>query len=104
MKKLFIFIGLVSILVAPTFARAATGRPGGDIPSYENVPNNAQYCKDNLSMCQDTAKTHAKKHSNTGTIIVASVAVGAVFAGAMWYFFKKRPSENNPGQVKLMSF
>ena len=32
------------------------------------------------------------------------VAAGAVFAGAMYYFFKKQPSENNPGQVKLAEF
>ena len=44
------------------------------------------------------------RYKNTGEIVVISVAVGAVFVGAMYYIFKKKPSENNPGQVKLMEF
>ncbi len=50
-----------------------------------------------------SGKKHAKNSNHTKVVLI-SVGVGAVFLGAMWYFFKKRPSENNPGQVTLMTF
>ncbi len=49
------------------------------------------------------AKAHSNKDHNTELLLI-SVGVGVVFVGAMWYFFHKSPSENNPGQVKLMEF
>ncbi len=105
MKKLFAPILFAVVLFAPTQSHAAGTRPGGDIPHYENLPNNTEMCTAHPELCTDAAKTHAKKHkNNTGPIVLVSVAAGAVFAGAMYYFFKKQPSENNPGQVKLAEF
>lgn len=48
-------------------------------------------------------KAHDKKNDHTELLLI-SVGVGVVFVGAMWYFFHKSPSENNPGQVKLAEF
>ena len=84
------------------------GRVGND-PSTNGNPTNPgaydyEYCKTHQDECRGGTKKHAKKHSDTTKIVVISVAAGAVFAGAMWYIFKKAPSENNPGQVKLASF
>ena len=103
MKKIFAALCILSVLVMPTFADTTT-RP--DKPNQWGGNNNVEYCKTYPEKCPDagTSNRKAKKHSNTGTIIVVSVAATAVFAGAMWYFFKKAPSENNPGQVKLATF
>ncbi|MCM1294269.1 MAG: hypothetical protein NC311_01770 [Muribaculaceae bacterium] len=103
MKKIIAALCVSSILVTSTFA--ATGRPDGGAEQWIG-PNNADYCLNNPSACPEanTSERSAKKHSNTGTIVMISVASAAVFAGAMWYIFKKMPSENNPGQVKLAEF
>ncbi len=51
----------------------------------------------------NTGKRHAKKKDHTKVVLI-SAGVGLVFLGAMWYLFKKKPSENNPGHVSLMTF
>lgn len=85
------------------------GRNDYNVSPGNGGPNNPggydiEYCRAHPDECRGDTKTHAKKHSDTTKIIVISVAAGAVFAGAMWYIFKKAPSEKNPGQVKLMEF
>ncbi len=102
MKKIIAALCISSILVAPTFAD--TSRPDNPNPWTGN--SNAEYCLANPDKCPaaGTTERSAKKHSNTGTIVMISVASAAVFAGAMWYIFKKMPSDNNPGQVKLAEF
>lgn len=104
MKKSFAAILFAFAMFGPMCAHG--GRPDGDIPQYENLPSNPNMCWENgqLVYCAANAPTKSKKHKNTGEIVVISVAVGAVFVGAMYYFFKKKPSENNPGQVKLAEF
>lgn len=100
MKKMIAIFCCAIMLTMPAMADRTTS-PVSDTSANTS---NFEYCSNNPDKCSGGRKTHAKKNSNTTTIIVASVAVGAVFAGAMWYFFKKTPSENNPGQVKLASF
>lgn len=110
MKKMIAIFCCAIMLTMPAMADDIRGNGTGPVvPGSGNAQSNPggydlEYCKTHQSECRGESKTHAKKNSNTTTIIVASVAVGAVFAGAMWYFFKKTPSENNPGQVKLASF
>ncbi|MDE5615711.1 MAG: hypothetical protein K2I81_02665 [Alphaproteobacteria bacterium] len=104
MKKLFAVTLFALAIFGPAMSYAA--RPDGDIPQYDNLPSNPNMCWENgqLVYCPANAPTKSKKRKNTGEIVVISVAVGAVFVGAMYYIFKKMPSENNPGQVKLMEF
>jgi len=52
----------------------------------------------------ESGKHHSKKKHDSSTMLLVSVAAGAVFIGAMWYFFKKPQSETNPGQVKFAEF
>lgn len=98
MKKLFVSLMFVVALVGPATADRISPRPDGDIPNYENLPTNP--CLD--GNCD--VRTSAKKHNKTGEIVMISVAAGLLVAGAAWYFFKMRPSENNPGQISLMTF
>lgn len=104
MKRLIAIFCCCVMLSVPAMA----GRVGDD-PLTNGNPTmhddfDIEYCKTHQDECRGGTKTHARKHSDTTKIIVISVAAGAVFAGAMWYIFKKAPSENNPGQVKLASF
>ncbi|MBD5388873.1 LPXTG cell wall anchor domain-containing protein [bacterium] len=98
MRKLLISMAFLTVFVGPALAERESPRPDWEIPNYENLPSNP--CLD--GNCD--VRTSAKKHSNTGQIVVISVAAGLLVAGAAWYFFKKRPSENNPGQISLMTF
>lgn len=103
MKKIIVALCISSVFVTSTFA--TTGRP--DNPSGPWGGNtNIDFCTQFPDKCPEygTTDRKAKKHRNTGTIVMISVASAAVFAGAMWYLFKKTPSENNPGQVKLAEF
>lgn len=102
MKKMLAIFCCTIMLTMPAMA---DGRDDyNNISGTSGNTSNYEYCKANPELCQGGTKKHAKKHSDTTKIIVISVAAGAVFAGAMWYLFKKAPSENNPGQVKLASF
>lgn len=106
MKKSFAAILFAFAMFGPMCANG--GRPDGDLPSlnenWQSKPNVCLDAKGQPYYCPANAPTKSKKHKNTGEIVVISVAVGAVFVGAMYYFFKKKPSENNPGQVKLAEF
>jgi len=107
MKNFSAAILLISAIATPMTTHANSVRPDGDLPQYENLPSSPNICLDSAGQpyyCPANAPTKSKKHKNTGEIVMISVAVGAVFVGAMYYFFKKKPSENNPGQVKLMEF
>lgn len=106
MKKIFAALCIFSVLVTPTFANTPTTRPSDYDPTQWGGNNNVDFCKTYPDKCPDagTSNRKAKKHSDTGTIIMVSVATAVVFAGAMWYIFKKAPSENNPGHVKLATF
>lgn len=99
MKKILAVFCCAIMLTGPMMAAT---RSDGYLPG--GGPSNHDYCYEHPDECQGGTKKHAKKNSNTTKIVVASVAAGAVFAGAMWYIFKKKPSENNPGQVKLAAF
>lgn len=101
-----IFVALIFALAFALPINANASRPEGDLPQYDNLPSSPNMCWENgqFVYCPANAPTKSKKHKNTGEIVVISVAVGAVFVGAMYYIFKKKPSENNPGQVKLMEF
>lgn len=44
-----------------------------------------------------------KKHNNN-TVILVSAGVTLAVVAVAWYFFKKAPSKNNPGQVQLATF
>lgn len=100
MKKMLAILCCATMLTMPAMA----GRTEGSITPPDGTVNNYEYCIENPEKCQGGTKRHAKKGSDVTKIVVISVAAGAVFAGAMWYLFKKEPSENNPGQVKLASF
>lgn len=105
MKKLIAVFCCAVMLTLPAMA----DRTGGTMPGNNGAPNSVgdfdiDYCKTHQDECRGGTKKHAKKSNHTGTIIVASVAGAAVFAGVMWYVFKKKPSDNNPGQVKLAEF
>lgn len=108
MKKFLALLCFSFVLVGPAaFADSITSRrpTEGGMVRDENL-NNWDLCTSNPDACpaRSDSKRHAKKSNHTGTIIVASVAGAAVFAGVMWYVFKKKPSKNNPGQVKLAEF
>lgn len=100
MKRMIAIFCCATMLTLPAMADRDTS-PNSTV---EYNKGNYEYCNANPSACQGGTKTHAKKKSDVTKIVVISVAAGAVFAGAMWYIFKKAPSENNPGQVKLASF
>ncbi len=110
MKKSFAILLFFTMLIAPATLRAATSpRPDdGNTPSLnENWQSNPNVClaADGTSYyCRAATKHKADKKHDTTTIVVVSVATAAAFAGAMYSFFKKRPSENNPGQVKFVEF
>ncbi len=108
MNKLFA-AAIFLATIMPMTARAESTRPGdGSAPSLnENWVSKPNQClgSDGLPYnCRADVKHKAKKKHDTGTVVMITVATTAVFAGAMYYFFKKRPSENNPGQVKLAEF
>ena len=63
---------------------------GGSVPVYCGATRNG------------SGKTSAKM--STTEVVILSVGVGLVVAGLAYYFFHKKPSENNPGQISLMSF
>lgn len=98
MKKIIAALCVSSILIAPIASYCADYNPGANPPAWKGDMCHGQ------EHCSGTGPTKAKKDKNTGTIVMISVASAAVFAGAMWYIFKKMPSENNPGQVKLAEF
>lgn len=106
MNKAFAIFLFLTLAAIPTISNASTPRPedGG----MDHGTNQSQWmlCTTMPEKCPEygTTKTHAKKKSDTGKIVLISVATGAVFAGAMYYIFKKKPSENNPGQVKFAEF
>lgn len=107
MKKALVIIALC------TFAGTANAKwchkTTGGIELCDTVPSSWGECgtfKDGASIyCPPSGKkkSHAKKDKDS-YMVLASVGVGLVFIGAMYYFFKKKPSENNPGQVTLASF
>lgn len=99
MKKLFSISILCAAILAPTMCNATTSRPDGDVPGNVYPGCTGASCAE-----KGTAKTESKSKNHTGEIVAISVATGVVFVGAMYYFFKKKPSENNPGQVKLAEF
>ena len=101
MKKMIAIFCCGLMLTMPAMA---TRTDGGPVSNTGGNTSNYEYCMNNPEQCSGGRKTHAKKNSNTTTIIVASVATAAVVAGLAWYFFKKTPSENNPGQIKLATF
>lgn len=102
MKKILVILCCVMMCTMPAMADRTNST--GQI--YEDIPSNTDLCTQWPEKCLEysTTKRHAKKKSDTGKIVIISVAAGAVFAGAMYYIFKKMPSENNPGQVKLAEF
>ncbi len=100
MKKLLAVICGCLILTGPAMAN----RDNGNGQNYEGLPTNVDLCTKKPEACMGGTHTHASKHSDAAKIVVISVAAGVVFAGAMYYIFKKRPSDNKPGQVKLAEF
>jgi len=100
MKKILAIICGCLILAGPAMAN----RDSWNGQNYEGLPNNVDLCTKKPEACMGGTHTHAHKHSDTAKIVVISVAGAVVFAGAMYYIFKKRPSDNNPGQVKLAEF
>ena len=106
MRKFVIMLGFAGALFIPAMTHAA-GRPDYEIPNHDYLPSHPNVCLDEKGQeyyCDANVRTSAKKGNDTAKIVVISVATGLVFAGAMWYLFKKRPSENAAGQVKLMEF
>ena len=107
MKKFWISLCFVGALAVPMCAPHAAGRPDYEIPNHDNLPSNPNICLDSDGMeyyCDANVRTSAKKKSDTGKVVMIAVASGVVFAGAMYLIFRKKPSENAPGQVKLMEF
>jgi hypothetical protein len=98
-------------MIAATPARADwCHKAGGGIEECASHPSSWSDCgtaKDgNTIWCypNGTAQKEASKNKSYLTATLITVGVGVVFIGAMWYFFGKSPSENNPGQVTLMAF
>ncbi|MBD5400939.1 hypothetical protein HDR61_04335 [bacterium] len=104
-KALAIFLCL-TLATTPVISRASTPRPEDGGIDHGTNQSQLYLCTTMPEKCPEygTTKTHAKKKSDTGKIVLISVAAGAVFAGAMYYIFKKTPSETNPGLVKLAEF
>ena len=108
MKK---YLAVLGILLCTTHAANADWckKTGGGMAPCDTVPSTWTNCgtapDGQAIFCYPTGstKSHAKKDKNS-YMVLASVGVGVIFVGAMYYFFKKRPSENNPGQVTLASF
>lgn len=111
MLKILPILSVVMLLFAITPARADwCHKVGGGIELCDSAPATWSDCgqaKDGGTIwCypQSGGKKKSSKNHDATKVILISVGVGAVFAGAMWYFFHKKPSENNPGQVTLMEF
>lgn len=108
MNKIFpVFLLLSWVLIMPARADWCKQAGGGAV-QCNNVPESWTNCgefKGEPMYCYPSggARSKAKKHDNT-TMILVSVGVGVAVVAAAWYFFKKRPSENNPGQVQLATF
>ena len=64
---------------------------GGNVPDFCNV---------------GTIKGNSKPSSKLSTTewVMISVGVGLAVTAVVAYFWHKKPSENNPGQISLMSF
>ncbi len=113
-RKLAIISVFAIALFGPAHAHWCQGTGAGThggtgIVMCDTIPENWQACgefKDGAPIYSPQCgggKKHASSHDHTKVVLI-SAGVGLVFLGAMWYFFKKRPSENNPGQVTLMTF
>lgn len=109
MNKIFpVFLLLSWVLIVPARADWCRDPVNGGVVPCASAPDSWSECKDFKGEpihCYPSggARSKTKKHDNT-TIILVSVGVGAAVVAAAWYFFKKRPSENNPGQVQLATF
>lgn len=111
MRKTLVIFCFAIALFMPAIVRAGDTSPrpedGGTPALNPNWQSNPNKCLDGSGewyYCRADTKHKAKKKHDTGTIILISVATTAAFAGAMYYLFKKKPSENNPGQVKFAEF
>ncbi len=110
MKKLLsALVVVLSIAMAHSAHAAWCHRPEGGIEQCDKVPSTWNQCGTTPNgapiFCypQGASKKHSKSHSNTEVVLI-SVGVGVAVVGLAWYFFKKKPSKNNPGQVSLVEF
>lgn len=111
MSKHLPMLGIFLLIFTITPARADWCRKtGGGIEICNSHPQTWTDCgtanDGNTIWCypQQGGKKKSSKNSNGTKVVLISIGVGAVFAGAMWYFFRKKPSQNVPGQVSLMEF
>lgn len=108
MMKIFpVFALLLCVSIAPAHADWCRQEHNG-VVQCDSAPASWTNCGEFQGepiYCYPSGGGHskAKKHDNT-TMILVSAGVGLVVVTAAWYFFKKRPSENNPGQVQLATF
>lgn len=109
MNKLIpVFAFFAVLLIAPARADWCRDATGNGVIQCETIPSSWTQCGEFQGepiYCYPSGGAHSKarKHDNT-TMVWVSVGVGLVVVAAAWYFFKKRPSENNPGQVQLATF
>lgn len=109
MFKIFpVFALLCCVMITPAHANWCRDPVNGGVVPCESTQTSWSQCGEFQGepiYCYPSGggRSKAKKHDNT-TMILVSVGVGAVVVAAAWYFFKKRPSENNPGQVQLATF
>ena len=109
MLKLFSILSVFLLVLAINPARASWCRDtDGGVVTCGEIPSSWTECgsfNGEAVYCWPAASSGSRpKKSNSYDTILISVAVGAVFIGAMWYFFGKSPSENSPGQVQLLAF
>jgi len=108
MYKLIPMVALFScILVVPARADWCRSAEGG-VVQCDAAPASWTNCGEFQGApiyCYPSGggNSHSSRHDNT-TAILVSLGVGLAVVAVAWYFFKKSPSENNPGQVQLATF
>jgi hypothetical protein len=114
--RLFLALVLSVAITCPAFAEDWCKRPGkpgthdGGVEPCGIIPVSWEKCgtfQGGDVYCYPSQSTQNKpknKSNKNATALVISVGAAAVFAGVMWYIFKKPKSENIEGHVRLAAF
>ena len=108
----FVFFALIAaffIGATPTSPAFASDRVGQD---YDHeigsgagcVPNENGKLPSSCSAGTVAGNSSPSSKLSTTEWVMISVGVGLAVTAVVAYFWHKKPSENNPGQIALMSF
>ncbi len=108
-KLLSVFITCFCILF--TFNASADwcrNVSGGGISPCNSAPSSWSDCGtfqgDTVWCYKSGGAKSVSSDKNNNTMMLVSVGIGLAVIAASWYFFRKPPSENYPGQVQLATF